>query len=317
MNVLDDVRRNAVIGHLVEGTSQRATARLTNVDRETVGKLALDVGNGCAILHDRLVRDIQPPLIEIDECWSFLRLKQVRAPEGSEFGDQYTFVGMASISKLVISHVTDKRNEDTARVFAEDLRFRVLGRPQISSDGWGCYPSILDEVFARKAHYGQVLKRYAADTDEDGARRYSPSRIVSCDKRAVFGSPDLDTVNTSFIERQNLTLRMGLRRFTRLTNGFSKKLANHRAAIDLHYFYYNFCRIHQTTRVTPAMAEGLEHRVWSIDELVRAAIAANREPPSEGDPPPPAAPVAVNDAPVGRVVTARGRTFRVIDGGAP
>ncbi len=325
MNVLPLSTRVEIIAQLVEGISLRAVSRTTETNRATVGKLALTVGQGCARLHDRLVRDVCPSALELDEIWTFITKKQARVREidPPEWGDQYTFVGFATASRLAVSYLVGKRTAASTVVFINDLRRRVLGKPHISTDGFSAYRDAIEDAFGTQVAYGQAIKVYAREPEDEAQRRYSPMRVIGIEKRVVLGAADPDTICTNHVERGNLTMRMGMRRFTRLTNAFSKRLPNLCAAVDLHFLHYNFCRIHQTLRVTPAMAEGLETRVWSIEELVERALDAAAEPeptpPSStsapGTPPPPETPL-IDLALDGRAVVRRGTVFRVIDGGA-
>lgn len=285
-NVLHIDRQVAVIAALCEGVSLRAAARLADVHRDSAGALAVRVGEGCAVLHDRMMRDLRSTLIQLDEIWSFVqkKAKRVKADDPLDYGDQYTFVAMDAVHKTILTYLVDKRDDLTTRRFVTDLRARVLGRPQISSDGWQSYVGAIEDAFGADADYGMQIKDYKSDSGErmDAARRYSPGRVEAVDIIPVAGNPDPNLISTSFVERQNLTIRMHARRFTRLTNAFSKKLRNHRAAFDLYVFFYNFVRVHETLRVTPAMSIGVTEHVWSVREMIGAALAA-----STGDMPPP------------------------------
>jgi IS1 family transposase len=283
-NVLKMAKKVAAISCLCEGASIRATSRLTGVHRDTIGRLALSVGEGCARLHDALMRDLHCPLIEADEAWSFIHKKQKRVKHDDpwEFGDIYSFICFDPISKAIISYHTDKRDDMTTRQVIEDLRQRVLGRIQISTDGWKPYVNAIEDSFGSDADYAMIIKEYgSSEVERSASRRYSPGAVQAVEVIKIMGRPDEDKICTSLVERQNLTLRMHTRRFTRLTNGFSKQLRNHRAAFDLYVAYYNFVRVHQTTRVTPAMQLGVTDHVWSVQELIEAALATD-----DGAPPP-------------------------------
>lgn len=314
MNVLSRPMQVQVVSLLCEGTSIRAVERLTRVHRDTAMRLGVRVGEACGRLHDQRVREVFPSMIQADEAWCYIAKKQGHLVDGDDasWGDAYTYFASDTQSKLVISYVVGRRNGATTRAFCDDLRSRVLGRPVIATDGYREYIEAIAEAFGTRVHYGQVIKNFVDDQPE-GERRYSPGEFVGVTKRTVFGAPDLDDLHTCHAERLNLSLRMGQRRWTRLTNAFSRKIENLAAAASLFVAHFNWCRPHMTLRCTPAMEAGLTDHVWSVDELLSAAESAAND---AGDDPPPAAPIAVNGAPVGRIVSARGRTFRVIDGGA-
>jgi IS1 family transposase len=200
-------------------------------------------------------------------------------PGEKERGDVYVFIALAATSKAVLSYVVGKRTVPHAEAFVADLRARVVNRPQITSDGWPVYPDAIAFAFGDDVDFATIVKNYAVTPGNEAAVRYSPGSIRSTERSAIFGDPDPERISTSYVERFNLTTRMQMRRFTRLTNGFSKKLANHRAAIALHIAHYNLCRTHEAVRCTPAMALGVTDHVWSIGELVTAALAAPEPPP--------------------------------------
>lgn len=273
MNVLPAQKQIAVIAALTEGVSIRATERLTGVHRDTVMRLGVRVGQGCAALHDRLMRDLDVGRIEMDEIWSYVGKKQKLSGRQGDFlqhGDQYVFLGLASSAKTIISYRIGKRTADLTRDFVMDLRQRVLGAPELSADAWQAYPIAVEMAFGADCTFGTIDKHYAVSKANEAARRYSPGQVVGVSRRHVVGNPK--HICTSYIERQNLTLRMNQRRFTRLTNGFSKKLENHCAAVALYVAHYNFCRVHEALRVTPAMQVGVADHVWTIAELVDAAL---------------------------------------------
>ncbi len=239
--------RVKIASALVEGLSIRATARLLDVDRETVMYLGVVAGEACATLHDRLVRDVRPTLIQCDEAWSYVGKKEMRCTDldPADYGDQYLFIGMDAVSKLVVSYLVDKRTGEATHAFARDLRARVLGAPQISTDGWSAYVDAIESAFGSECSHGVVMKQYAtAGSAELAALRYSPSRVIGIERIAISGTPDHSSISTTYIERQNLTLRMSIKRMARLTNAFSKKLRNLKGAVALHMAYYNFCRVH-------------------------------------------------------------------------
>lgn len=292
MNILSRDKQIAVISALTEGCSIRATGRLTDIHRDSVMRLGVRVGEGCARLHDRMMRGLQVPILEFDEIWGYVGKKQRRTEPGeTDKGDQYTFTALDATSKTIISYVTGKRTEATTRAFVNDVWERIINRPQITTDGFAPYIEAVAECFGDGADFAQLVKHYAADHSVEGKRRYSPPQVVGVHRMVVSGRPR--RVSTSYVERSNLTLRMQQRRFTRLTNGFSKKLRNHRAAVALYVAYYNLCRVHESIRMTPAMALGVADHIWTIGELIEAATGPETPEP-EGKR-------------VGR--------FRVIDGG--
>lgn len=305
MNVLPTEKRVHILGCLVEGNSIRSTERLTEVHRETILNLLLQVGGGCHALHDRMVRGLNCAYIELDEVWAFVWKKQGRLTEDDpeERGDAYTFVAEDAASKLTLCWRTDKRTLPAAVAFAADLRGRVLNRPQITADGFTSYPEAIEQAFGCEVDFGQAIKVYGgADGQETDDHRYSVGRVRRVTKRKVIGSPDEGHMTTSHMERQNLGIRMACRRFTRLTNAFSKSLRHLTAAVALHYVYQNLCWVHGTIRCTPAMQAGLTDHVWGLEELLEAAMEKALAPapesrrqlrvamPTAHEEPPPAAP---------------------------
>lgn len=297
MNILSRDRQIAVVAALSEGTSIRAVERLTGVHRDTAMRLGARVGRGCAVLMDRMMHDLPSQIIQLDELWSFVGKKQRRltATDPADLGDAYVFIAMDSINKAIIAHLVGKRDNDTADEFMADLRSRVAGSPIISSDGFEPYVGAVAMAFGEAVHYGQIVKHYKGEPAADAARRYSPGWVVSVDKRRVVGFPPEFLISTSHIERQNLTVRMQSRRFTRLTNGFSKKWENHAAAVSLYVAHYNLCRPHMALStkgqppMTPAMSLGVTDHVWPIAELLDAALAVGPDEP-EAPAPVPVAP---------------------------
>jgi IS1 family transposase len=272
MNVLPREKQIEIIAALTEGVSIRATERLTGVHRDTIMRLGVRVGMGCAALHDHMMRDLQVNRIELDEAWSFVGKKQrhLRQDDPADLGDQYIFLALAGAAKAIVSYRVGKRTAENTRAFVADLRARVVGAPEISSDAFNAYPVAVDLAFGIDCHFGTIEKHYAVEQAVEAARRYSPAQVVAVSKREVVGRPQ--HISTSYVERQNLTLRMQQRRFTRLTNAFSKRLENHCAAIALYAAHYNLCRVHEALRVTPAMQLGVTDHVWTIGELIEAAI---------------------------------------------
>jgi IS1 family transposase len=273
-NVLPRAKQLAVLSSLVEGVSIRGTERLTGVSREAVLSLLVRVGDGCAAVLDAKMRDLPCTRLEIDELWAFVGKKQRHVKEtddASRVGDTWTYVAVDATTKLVPCFLTGKRDATTTNTFISDLASRLRYRVQISTDGLRMYVSAIGDAFtSRGVDYAQIVKEYEAEAAGPG--RYSPPKVKATAKTPIFGSPVEELVSTSFVERQNLTMRMQIRRFTRLTNAHSKKLENHGAAIALHFAHYNFARIHSTLRCTPAMAAGVASTVWSMDELLDAAL---------------------------------------------
>ncbi|MGI3903411.1 MAG: IS1 family transposase [Janthinobacterium lividum] len=269
MNRLSLDRRTQAIGCLVEGNSIRSTERMTGIHRDTVMRLLVEVGTGCAALMDEQMRELSCQRLQVDEIWTYVQKKQrqVTANDDQErVGDQWTFVALDADTKLVPTYRIGKRDLPTAKAFMGDLAGRMANRVQLSSDALAAYVEATEEAFGADVDYGQVVKMYEAE--HAGAGRYSPPQVVSVEKRVIQGGPDRKHISTSLIERQNLTMRMSMRRFTRLTNAFSKKVENLQAAVGLHFAHYNFVRIHSKHRVTPAMAAGVSDRLWSLHDLV-------------------------------------------------
>jgi IS1 family transposase len=265
-------RQTQIISCLVEGNSIRSTERLTNTHRDTIMRLMVSVGNGCERLMNERMRNLSCERIQVDEIWSYVQKKQKRvsiADDHNRVGDQWTFVALDSKTKIVPTYLVGKRNLETATAFMKDLSERLANRVQISSDALRAYVDAVETVFGAEVDYGQLVKVYEAEPI--GAGRYSPPSVVSANRSVVCGNPVQKHISTSYIERQNLTMRMSMRRFTRLTNAFSKKIENLKAAVALHFAHYNFVRIHKTLRVTPAMEAGIENRIWSLQELVEMA----------------------------------------------
>jgi IS1 family transposase len=273
MNILPIEQQVAAIAALTEGCSIRATERLTGIHRDTIMRLSVRVGQGCAELHDAMFRGLNVGRLELDEIWSFVHKKQRRLLPGdpADFGDQYTFIGMDASRKAIISYRTGKRDRFNTCAFAMDLRERILNQPEISSDAFSAYRDAIDNAFGIDCHYGQITKVFAGDAGQEASRRYAPGHVVGVQRAVLTGNPT--RISTSLVERQNLTVRMQQRRFTRLTNGFSKKLENHAAAVAMYVAHYNLCRVHEALRITPAMAIGVADHIWTISELVDAALA--------------------------------------------
>jgi IS1 family transposase len=274
MNRLPLARRTQVINCLVEGNSIRSTERMTDTHRDTIMRLMVEVGQGCAALANEQMHDLSCSRIQVDEIWSYVRMKQARIPRGTDrtaIGDQWTFVALDADTKLVPTYRVGKRTRETAVAFIADLSDRLSNRVQISSDSLRSYVDAVERAFGADVDYGQIVKFY--DAEPVGPGRYAPPRVTGAEKTVITGAPDRRHISTSFVERQNLTMRMSMRRFTRLTNAFSKKLENLQAAVALHFAHYNLVRVHKTLRVTPAMAAGVSDRLWSLEQLVDAACS--------------------------------------------
>jgi IS1 family transposase len=255
---------------LLEGNSIRSTERCTGIDRGTIATMLVRAGERCEKLLADTIQNLPVKDVEADEMWGFVGMKErVRAdryPEADALGDAYTYVAMERNSKLILAWHLGKRNRQETLQFIVKLRRATKGKFQLTTDGWTAYPDAIERVFGSEIHYAQLIKVYAAS--RDGEQRYSPAEVVDVEVVPRAGMPDYERICTSHIERQNLTMRMQIRRLTRLTNAFSKKWENLRAAIALHFAYYNFCRVHSSLRVTPAMEAGITDHVWMIAELI-------------------------------------------------
>ena len=271
MNVLPIEKQIQIISALVEGNSVRATARMMGVEHKTVLRVLLRTGDNCARLLNERMCCLPCRVVQMDEIWTFVRKKekQVRRDENPELvGDQYVFVAMDSETKLVPSFRIGKRNAANTWHFVRDLQSRLAGRVQLTSDGFRPYVDAVDSAFGADVDYAMLVKLYSNSGQAD--TRYSPGEIVDARPIPIMGNPKPRLISTSHIERQNLTIRMQLRRFTRLTNAFSKKLENLKAALALHFAWYNFCRIHSSLRTTPAMEAGISDSVWELSDLIAA-----------------------------------------------
>ncbi len=269
-NVLSAKRRAQIVACLVEGNSIRATCRMTGRSKGAVLKLLADLGCGCREYQDRVLRDLPCRRIQCDEIWSFVGAKQKNVPEEKRgewgYGDLWTWTAICADTKLVPSFLIGPRDAGAAYTFIQDLADRLASRVQLTTDGHRPYLEAVEDAFGSEIDYAMLVKIYGADLQGD--TRYSPAKCLGCDRRIIQGDPDPAHVSTSYVERQNLTMRMSMRRFTRLTNAFSKKVENLAHAVALHFMHYNFARIHQTLRVTPAMEAGVSDHVWSIEEIV-------------------------------------------------
>jgi IS1 family transposase len=278
MNRLSPEERAHILHLLCEGMSIRAITRLTGASKNTVAKLLIDAGKACAAYHDQHVRNVKAVRVQVDEIWSFTYAKQKNvatakgAPERA--GDTWTWTALDADSKLIISYLVGGRDAEYAVEFIQDLANRVANRFQLTSDGYNAYIGAVEDAFGDDIDFAQLIKVYG--NTPGGVGRYSPPECIGSAKRRIRGRPDFEAVSTSYVERQNLTMRMHMRRFTRLTNAFSKKVENHAYAVALHMMYYNFVRIHKALRVTPAMAAGVSDRLWEIGDIV--ALVESAEP---------------------------------------
>ena len=268
-NVLEREKQAQIISMLVEGMSIRSVERITRVHRDTIMRLAVRVGQHCQTILDERMRGLSVQYCQCDEIWAYVGKKQRRmiAGDSPEFGDAYTFVAFDQDSKLAICHLVGKRDEGHTHEFMSDLAARVDGHTQISTDGFPCYPAAVMNTFNGRSAYGQIVKSYGGGST-DVAHRYSPAGLLDVRRVGMWGHPRMRYISTSHVERNNLTMRMQMRRFTRLTNAFSKKLANLKAAVALHFAWYNFVRIHRSLGMTPAMAANVTGELWTIDRLI-------------------------------------------------
>lgn len=273
MNKLSRTARVEIIRLLVEGMSLRAITRVTGVSINTVTKLLVDAGKACSEYQDKAFRNLICRRVQIDEIWAFsyCKEKQVKTAKAAprQAGDLWTFVALDSDTKLVPSWMVGSRDGDTACAFVQDLEARIATRIQLTSDGFAPYVTAVTGAF-ETVDYAMLVKHYSTPQPEpQAAKRYSPTAVKSVTKEAIAGDPADKFISTSHIERQNLTMRMHMRRFTRLTNAFTKKAENHAHAIALHFMYYNFCKIHMSLKITPAMRAGVVHELWDVVDIVR------------------------------------------------
>lgn len=285
MNKLSTEKRAAVVASLVEGNSIRATCRMTGVAKNTVTKLLVDLGTVCSVYMDRVMTDLPCERIQCDEIWAFVYAKQKNVPpeKRDEAGDVWTWVAMDSDTKLVPTFHIGPRDQSSAMAFMKDLAKRLSKRVQLTTDGLPLYLHAVPEAFRGNVDYAMLVKQYGTDSDpRKPERRYSPSVCIGSEQVPVNGEPKAEHISTSHIERLNLTMRMSMRRYTRLTNGFSKKVENLTAAVSLHFMHYNFCRVHQTLGTTPAVAAGVTDHVWKLDELIGLLEAAEATPIRRG-----------------------------------
>jgi IS1 family transposase len=271
MNSLPTSKHTQVIAALVEGNSVNSTSRMTGVCKQAILALLEEIGCACAEYHNRVVRNVKSQRVEVDEIWQFCYAKEKNVPADKKgkfgYGDVWTTTGIDADSKLIISYLVARRDARSARQFMDDLASRISNKIQMTTDGHKVYVNAVEHAFGSAVDYAMLIKVYGAPLQEDASTRYSPATCIDCQTAVIAGNPDPEHISTSYVERQNLTMRMSMRRFTRLTNGFSKKVENHGHAVALHFMYYNFCRIHKSLRVTPAMEAGLADHPWTIAEL--------------------------------------------------
>ena len=272
MNKLPTETRAQIIGLMVEGMSIRAITRMTGVSKNTIAKLLVDAGQACAAYQDKTLRNLPCQRLQLDEIWSFVYAKARNLPEGKRkdgAGDVWTWTAICADTKIIPSWFVADRTTESAEIFVKDLASRLRHRVQLTSDGHRPYIQAVDKAFGENVDFAMLEKIYASPRDQSGARRYSPAVCIGAKRKAMTGDPDPAHISTSYAERANLSIRMGLRRFTRLTNAFSKKFENHVHALAIYFMHYNFVRIHQTLRVTPAMAAGVTTNLWELADIVR------------------------------------------------
>ena len=286
MNKLTSQARAQILGMMVEGISIRSIARLTGASKNTVAKLLADAGEACIAYHDANVRNVKAKRVQCDEIWSLCAMKEKNVPAAQRgqygIGDVYTWTGIDSDSKLILSYLVGKRDAGYAKEFMSDMAGRLANRVQLTTDGHKAYLSAVEVAFGADIDYAMLMKIYGPAAGAAQERRYSPAECCGSIKGTVCGNPSEKHISTSHVERQNLSMRMGMRRFTRLTNGFSKKIENHEYALAIYFMHYNFARIHQSLRVTPAMAAGVSDKLWSLDDLVALIEAAETAPKKRG-----------------------------------
>jgi IS1 family transposase len=286
MNKLPTHKRAMILNMLIEGMSMRSISRTVGVSINTVSKLLIEAGEACAAYHDETVRNINAQRVQCDEIWSFCYAKDKNvktakaAPEGA--GDVWTWTAIEADSKMILSYEVGDRSAETAIEFMDDLCARLANRVQLTTDGHKAYLEAVEGAFGGDIDYAMLVKLYGDLGGKTAERKYSPAECTGIKKRSVEGKPDMAHVSTSYVERQNLTMRMGMRRFTRLTNGFSKKLENHLHMLSLYFVHYNFVRLHKTLRMTPAMAAGVSDTLHDMEWLVGLIDARAPAPKKRG-----------------------------------
>jgi IS1 family transposase len=272
MNQLSTQERARVVAALVEGNSIRSAVRLTGIAKNTVAKLLVDLGAVCSKYQDETIRGLKSRRVQCDEIWAYVGAKTKNATDEQKahgWGDCWTWTAIDADSKVILSFLVGQRGPYNCYEFMKDVASRLANPVQLTTDGLTWYIDAVDHAFGIDIDYAMIQKHYSGGTaDKTAASRYSPAKFTAATKEVIRGNPNPKHISTSFVERQNLTMRMSMRRFTRLTNGFSKKVENHAAMVALYFMYYNFARVHQTLRVTPAMEAGIADHVWSIEEIV-------------------------------------------------
>jgi IS1 family transposase len=274
MNKLPLHKKVQIINMLVEGSSMRSTSRVCDVSINTVTKLLVDVGTACQLFHNKMVMGLTSKRVQCDEIWSFVYSKEKNVPESMEnvegVGDVWTWTAIDADTKLIIDFFVGNRDAESANIFMNNVALRLNTKVQLTTDGLKAYLEAVTDAFGSRIDFAQLVKIYGGTGDGVSTeKKYSPAECTGAKKNVVSGNPDEKHISTSYVERQNLTIRMSNRRFTRLTNAFSKKIDNHCHALALHFVYYNFVRQHKTLRVTPAMAAGISKRFYSIEDIVR------------------------------------------------
>ena len=285
MNRLSREKRVQIVSALVEGMSLRSTSRMTGTSLNTVTKLLVDLGQVCAEYQSEVLRDLPCRRLQVDEIWQFCYAKKKNVPARYQgqfgYGDVWTFTAICADTKLVPCWLLGSRDAGVATEFLQDLAGRLANRVQLTTDGHKMYLEAVEDAFGWGIDYAQIVKVYGVDPEQE--RRYSPPVVLDCRVAEIQGDPDPAHVSTSYVERQNLTMRMSMRRFTRLTNGFSKKVENMAAAVAIHFMHYNFCRPHRSirtkrnNRITPAMAAGVAKEPWSLEKIIEQLEAAEAE----------------------------------------
>lgn len=270
MNKLSTAKRAAIVRALCEGCSIRATVRMTGASKNTITKLIVELGAACSAFQNETIRNIDSKRVQADEIWSFVYARRDNVPDEKRgqfgYGDVWTWTAIDADTKLMLSWYVGKRDVDSAYTIMSDVASRVANRLQLTTDGLKAYLLAVDAAFESDIDYATIHKIYG--TDPKSEKRYTPPVCLSCKNEVVSGNPDPKHISTSYVERANLSIRMGIRRFTRLTNAFSKKVENHAAMLSLYFMFYNFARVHQTLRVTPAMEAKIADHVWSVEEIV-------------------------------------------------
>lgn len=278
VNRLSVSERAQILGCLVEGNSIRATSRMTGASKNTITKLLCEVGEACEEYQYNVLRDLPCQRVQVDEIWSFCYAKDKNVPKDKRgqfgYGDVWTWTAICADTKLCVTWLVGSRDAECAKIFLREVASRMAGRIQLTSDGHNPYPKAVDAAFGDNVDYAQLVKVYGKAPEQ---HKYSPPSCVGAKRRRVTGKPDKKHISTSFVERQNLNMRMNMRRFTRLTNAFSKKIENLEFAVALHFMYYNFGRIHQTLRVTPAMEAGVTDHLWSLEEIAALPESLDKE----------------------------------------